>query len=153
MPHLRFQSKLLSDQGAHFVPVPVEVARALGSRKRGLLRVTINDYAFQATVAAHRGRYFVAVRDAVREAAGVMAGDPVAVALEVDDDVRTADLPADLQAAIRDDPQVLAAFEGLAPWHKKEVVAWVSEAKRLETRRRRLVQALTFVQARRGRRI
>jgi bacteriocin resistance YdeI/OmpD-like protein/uncharacterized protein DUF1905 len=152
MPHLRFQSKLLSDQGAHFVPVPLEVARALGPGGRGPLTVTINDYTFQATVAVHRGRYFVAVRDDVREAAGVVADEPVAVALEVDDGIRTADLPSDLQAALGDDPAALAAFEALAPSYKKEVVFWVSEAKRTATKRRRLAQALLFLQTRRGRR-
>jgi Bacteriocin-protection, YdeI or OmpD-Associated/Domain of unknown function (DUF1905) len=151
MPHLRFQSKLLSDQGAHFVPVPLEVARALGPGNRGPLTVTINGYPFQATVALHRGRYFVAVRNDVREAAGVVADDPIAVALEIDDDIRTADLPSDLRAALGDDPATLALFEALTTRHKKEVVAWVSEAKRTETRRRRLAQALRFVQTRRGR--
>jgi bacteriocin resistance YdeI/OmpD-like protein len=99
----------------------------------------------------HRGRYFVAVRDVVRPAARVVADDPVAVALEVDDDIRAAELPSDLRAALGDEPAALAAFEALAPY-KKEVVACVSEAKRTETRRRRLAQALRFLQTRLGRR-
>jgi Bacteriocin-protection, YdeI or OmpD-Associated/Domain of unknown function (DUF1905) len=152
MPHLRFESKLLSDQDAHFVPVPAEVVRVIGSAKRGPVTVTINGYAFQAAVAVHRGRYFIAVRDAVREAAGVVAGDAVAIGVEVDPEVRTADLPADLEAVLQQDPQLLAAFEALSQTHKREVVGWVSEAKRPQTRQRRLAQALRFVQGRRSRR-
>lgn len=47
---------------------------------------------------------------------------------------------ADLQAAVRADPQVLALWEGLTPLGRNEFICWVDDAKRLETRQKRIVR-------------
>lgn len=46
----------------------------------------------------------------------------------------------DLQAAIRSDPDVLALWEGLKPLGRNEFICWVDDAKRAETRRRRIAR-------------
>ncbi|HET8621428.1 MAG TPA: YdeI/OmpD-associated family protein [Acidimicrobiales bacterium] len=51
-------------------------------------------------------------------------------------------LPADLAAALAGDPAAAAAFDRLAPSHRREYVQWITEAKRAETRARRVVGTL-----------
>jgi uncharacterized protein YdeI (YjbR/CyaY-like superfamily) len=74
------------------------------------------------------------------------------VGLEFDAELRTVDLPADLQAALAQDPGNGAAFERLSYTQKKEVVGWVTDAKRPETRQRRLTQAMRMLRTRRAKR-
>ncbi|HEY6475057.1 MAG TPA: YdeI/OmpD-associated family protein, partial [Polyangia bacterium] len=45
------------------------------------------------------------------------------------------------------DPAARAAYEGLAFTHRKEYARWIEEAKRDETRDRRVSQALEMLRA------
>ena len=53
--------------------------------------------------------------------------------------------PADLAAALKKNAKARAAFEAFPPSHRREYVEWLVEAKRDETRRRRLEQALEWM--------
>lgn len=53
--------------------------------------------------------------------------------------------PADLRRALRGNPRARATWEGLAPSHRREYVEWVTEAKRAETRTRRVATALAWL--------
>ncbi len=50
----------------------------------------------------------------------------------------TEPIPADIEQALVADAAAKAAFEGLPPSHQREYLLWVSEAKRPETRARRI---------------
>ena len=47
-------------------------------------------------------------------------------------------VPHDLQIELHDDPEAAAAFAALPPSHRREYVDWILEAKRPETRARRV---------------
>jgi len=54
-------------------------------------------------------------------------------------------VPADLAEALGSAPAALAYFEQLAPSHRKEYIRWIEEAKKLETRHRRVVKAVEML--------
>lgn len=58
---------------------------------------------------------------------------------------RELEIPDDLTAALRENPQALATFERFSPSNKREYVEWVTEAKSEETRKRRLDQAVEWM--------
>lgn len=58
---------------------------------------------------------------------------------------RTLLIPADLLAALRTNPTALATFQGFSDTHRKEYVEWVTGARRVETRRRRVATALAWL--------
>lgn len=45
---------------------------------------------------------------------------------------------ADMQAAVRADPAVLALWEALSPLGRNEFICWVDDAKQAKTRQRRI---------------
>jgi uncharacterized protein YdeI (YjbR/CyaY-like superfamily) len=47
-------------------------------------------------------------------------------------------LASDITEALQSNPAALSVFEGLPPSHKAEYLMWVNEAKRDETRKRRI---------------
>jgi uncharacterized protein YdeI (YjbR/CyaY-like superfamily) len=55
---------------------------------------------------------------------------------------QTAAVPADLARALATDKNARAFFRGLAPSYRSMYVAWIQDAKRDETRRRRVDRVL-----------
>jgi Bacteriocin-protection, YdeI or OmpD-Associated/Domain of unknown function (DUF1905) len=140
----RFETVLGAEDGGVFVEVPLDVPAEFG-KARAPVRGTINGHPFRSTVAVYSGRYYLPVRRALQEAAGVAAGDAVVVELEADDQPRTVDPPADLADALAADAEAGAAFAGLSFTHQREYAEWVAEAKRAETRRRRVELAVQML--------
>ena len=58
---------------------------------------------------------------------------------------RKLDVPGDLMAALRKNKKALATFKGFNYTNKKDYVEWVTEARRDETRRRRLETAVAWM--------
>jgi uncharacterized protein YdeI (YjbR/CyaY-like superfamily) len=79
---------------------------------------------------------------AVRLEAGVQAGDTVEVEIELDTAPREVVVPDALAGALAHDVAARAAFEALSYSHRKEYARWIDEAKRDETRERRLAKTL-----------
>jgi uncharacterized protein YdeI (YjbR/CyaY-like superfamily) len=94
------------------------------------------------------GEFLLGLDREVRAGAGgVAAGDDVDVALELDTAERTVEVPEALASALADDPHARGIFEGLAYTHRKEYARWVAEAKRDETRQRRVAQAVEMLKS------
>jgi uncharacterized protein YdeI (YjbR/CyaY-like superfamily) len=53
--------------------------------------------------------------------------------------------PADLLAALRNNPAARAAYDEMSPSHKREYIEWITEAKRDETRKRRVADAVEWM--------
>jgi uncharacterized protein YdeI (YjbR/CyaY-like superfamily) len=60
---------------------------------------------------------------------------------------RADDLPAYLEEGLRRDPAAWATFERLAPSHRRNYVLWIDSAKREETRRKRIAEAIARLRA------
>lgn len=56
-------------------------------------------------------------------------------------------VPADLAAALRKNAKAAQAFRGFSPSHRREYIEWITEAKRPETRTRRLAETLKLLAA------
>lgn len=54
-------------------------------------------------------------------------------------------VPADLAAALRKDAKARKVFEGFAPSHRREYIEWIEEAKRPETRAKRLAETMRLL--------
>ena len=54
-------------------------------------------------------------------------------------------VPEDLAAALRRNVKARATFEGFAPGYRRDHVEWIGEAKRGDTRQRRIAQAVEWL--------
>jgi len=136
----RFTAELRSagDSGGAGFDVPGEVAAALSDAKRPPVVVTIGAHAFRTRLAVYGGQPMVGVSKANRAAAGIDVGDRFEVAIAVDDEPRTVEVPGDLAEALAADPEAAAAFDRLSFTHRREYVNWIAEARKPETRARRV---------------
>jgi uncharacterized protein YdeI (YjbR/CyaY-like superfamily) len=61
------------------------------------------------------------------------------------DGPRSVRAPADLLAALKNNARARAAYDNLSPSHKREYIEWITEAKRGETRKRRVATAVEWM--------
>jgi len=123
------------------------VAQVGEGAKRFPVVATVNDHTWRTSVARMGGEFLLGLPRAVREAAGVEAGDEVAVSLTLDTEPREVDVPPALAEALAGAPDARAAYDGLAFTHRKEYARWIAEAKRDETRERRVARALEMLRS------
>ncbi len=124
-----------------------QVAEVGEGARRFPVVATVNGYTWRTSVARMGGEFLVGLSREVRQGAGVAAGDQVDVILELDGAPREVEVPPALAAGLARDAQARAVFEKLAFTHRKEYARWVAEAKREETRERRVQQALEMIKA------
>lgn len=117
----------------------------LGSTKTPAVRFTINGQTIAGRVGRMGGENLVGLNKAVRAQLGVEAGDTVDVLIEPDAAPREVVLPDDLAAALDAEPGLRAAFDALAPSRRKEHARTVADAKKAETRERRIAAVLDAV--------
>ena len=87
------------------------------------------------------GRVCLGLDKETREQAGVAPGDAVRLSLERSERPQV-EVPDELREALAADPEAAEAFDRLAHTHRREYAQWVGEAKRPETRARRVAQTL-----------
>ena len=141
---MQFRATLqLDGKTATGIAVPNEIVGALGGGNRPRVRATLGAYSYRTTVARMRGEFKFPVSAAIREQAGLTAGDEVDVRLELDDAPRVLDIPADLADALKADKFAEEAFSQLSYSNRKRHVLSVEGAKTPETRQRRLAKVLS----------
>jgi bifunctional DNA-binding transcriptional regulator/antitoxin component of YhaV-PrlF toxin-antitoxin module len=126
------------------VELPFDAKERFG-KVRAPVRGTVNGAEFRTTVAVYGGVQLIGFNKDIRERAGIAIGDEVEVRLERDDEPRTVAVPAALAAALEEDGEAKAAFEGLSYTHRREYAEWIADAKREETRERRVAKAVEML--------
>ena len=122
--------------GGAFVEVPFDAKVAFGSA-RAKVAVTFDGMPYRGTIAAMRGTYLIGVLKEIRNQLGKDIGDVVQVTVELDSAPRAVALPDDAEVALRA-AGALAAFKKLSYTHQKEHVNAIEEARKPETRQRRI---------------
>jgi hypothetical protein len=149
----RFRALLEGREGGTAISIPFDVVEAFGKRGRVPVCGTINGTPYRSSIfRMGDAPYFMVVNRKLRELAGVAAGETVSVVMERDDDPRTVEVPADLDAALDSRPGAREAWSRLSFTHQREHVEAIKEAKRPETRARRIEKALEHLASRGSRR-
>jgi len=124
--------------GGHLVDVPTEVVEALGGKGRIPITATFNGVPYPGSIVRMGGGAVLGVQKAIMAEAGVRVGDSITVVVRNDEGPRVVEVPVDLAEALARNGAARAAFEGLSFSHKREYVRSITEAKRPETRARRI---------------
>jgi len=133
--------------GDGFVELPFDVKQEFG-KARPPVKISINGFSYRSTVSVYGGKYMVPVRKSRQEAAGAKTGDVVKVTIALDKEERTVEPPPDLKAALAKNAPAKARWDKLSFTHKREHAEALLDAKRPETRARRLQKILKILTAR-----
>jgi Domain of unknown function (DUF1905)/Bacteriocin-protection, YdeI or OmpD-Associated len=136
------------DSAACAVLVATEdVVRWFGRKSRVPVVATMNGYAWRTSLSPMGGCHLLPVNGEVRKGARVAGGDRVKLTLREDTAERTVDVPADLAQALAK-AKLRAAFDAMAFTHRKEWVRAVLDAKRAETRAKRIADCVAAMRLR-----
>ena len=130
-----------ADRGGAYVVVPATVVDALGGGGRIPVRATFDGVEYRGSIASMGGEKVLGVLKAIRDQLGKVPGDAVVVTVARDDAPRTVTVPDDLGAALTAAGR-RAAFDALSFSHQREYVEWIDDAKRAETRARRITKTV-----------
>lgn len=118
--------------------VPAAASEAFGVRGHVPVVGTADGVELTATlVPVGGGRHRLFLNAAVRGAIGKGAGDPVEIRVRLDRSDRMPETPSDLQEVLAE-AEASAAWKALAPSRRKELLVWLANAKRDETRAARI---------------
>lgn len=148
MKKYKFTAELRSVEPAGAcVFFPYDVQAEFGTKGRVPVQATINGLPYTGSLIKYGNPlHMLPVLKAIRTEAGVTPGDTVEVELWRDEQIRTLEVPDDLQQQL-ESSGMLTIFEGLSYTHRKEYCRWITDAKKPETRTRRLEKAVEMLKA------
>jgi len=140
----RFTAELEQGRaGGAMVLIPKPVADVLGGLRQMRVVGTVNGIPYQSSTMPYGGRgLFMGVHKATREAAAVSFGEVVEVVVSLDQRPRVLVMPRELEAALTAEPALRLRFDALSFSRRRDLTQPIVEAKRPETRERRLAAAL-----------
>jgi len=118
----------------------------LGGGKRAAVVVGIGGSTARVRLGVMDGKNLIGLSKAVRAQLGVDIGDEVDATVALDTAEREVEVPDDLAAAL-EAAGVRAAFDALSFTRRKELARGVAEAKRPDTRERRVAAAVEELSA------
>jgi hypothetical protein len=140
MTQQKFKVKLLSHAGteAAILKPPIDVVEVFQRKGRVPVKGTINRFPFRSSLMNMGDGHMMVVNAELRAGAKCKAGDTVTVAMELDKDKRTVEVPGWLKKVIDRDPKAREFWPKLSFTHQKEYVREIEGAKRSETREKRI---------------
>ena len=140
MPQHKFKVKLIGQEGSAVAALkpPFDVVEVFGRKGRVPVRGTINGFPFRSSLMNMGDGHMMAVNAELRAGGKCKAGDTVTVAMELDEEERKVELPADVKKIINRDVQAKEYWSKLSFTHQKEYVRAIEDAKKPETRERRI---------------
>ncbi|WP_024357550.1 YdeI/OmpD-associated family protein [Leucobacter chironomi] len=147
---LQIETTLAPQGPATAIELSEEQLAELGGGKRAAVLVTIGGRSARLRLASMGGKNLIGLSKAARAELGVEIGDAVSARIELDTAERAVEVPDELAAALDARPGLRAAFDALAPSRRKEHARSVAEAKRSETRERRIAAIVDQLRAAQG---
>jgi hypothetical protein len=127
------------------IPVPFDPKPVFG-KTRAPVKVTLNKYTFRSTISKYGEDHWIPLRKSNREAAGLEGTETLKVTLELDEEKREVAPPPDFVKALKK-AKAWDAWTSLSFTHQKEHVDALEQAKKPETRTRRLEKSVEMIAA------
>ena len=146
----RFEAVLQPDPTGTgtFIRVPRELNAKLGLQGRPKVRAVLAGHPYRGSLMpAGDGTFMLGVLKAIQESAGVTRGDRITVELELDTAPREIEPPPEIARLFARDRKAAAAWDKLSHTNRRELTTGITEAKRPETRERRVAMAIERLRA------
>lgn len=148
-PMIEFEGILNGVEGTEALSIdfPFDVFELYGAKGQVKVKVTYDGVPYQGSLAKMgTDCHWLLVRKDIRKLIGKNAGDTVKVTVQRDLEERMVDMPDELIALLAEHPPLQQFFDQLSFTNRKEYARWISDAKRPETKAKRLVETLEKLQ-------
>lgn len=148
---IRFKAQLLRPASPKhatwsFLVLPAEASAKLPTRSMISVEGTLQGHAFGATLQPDgQGSHWLKVNKTLREAAGVSAGDTLALEITPVTEEPEPRVPAALRQALNANPVAKAQWSDITPVARRDWIHWIASAKQAQTRARRIASACSML--------
>jgi hypothetical protein len=133
-------------RGGRAIKLPFEPAAAWGARERYDVTGTINGQRIRGKLSAHADGHYLELGPAWCRDVSVVPGAQVAVALALEGP-QVGAMAEDIAAALEAHPDARHFFESLATFYSKNFIRWIEQAKRPETRAKRIAETISTLES------
>src|ERR1700676_2844349 len=146
MKKYKFKTKIeAGDGGGAYVLFPYDTEKEFATKGKVPVKATFNRVPYTGSLIKYRNPlHMIGVPKSIRAQIGRRPGDTIAVVVWRDEEVRTVEVPAQFEKLIKKEG-LLPVFEKLSYTHRKEYCRWIAEAKKEETRLKRLEKAIEML--------
>ena len=146
---IELETNLLSSDeypGSAYFVFDFDFATVFGTQGKVPVWLSVDGHRFRSTIAVYGGVHMMVFNATMRRETGYKAGDRILITLERDTEIRKVELPADVKNALAASG-VLSIYEKYSYSHQKEVMDWINDAKKTETRQRRIARQVEKLKA------
>lgn len=130
------------DKYATFIEIPFDVETEFNA-KRIKVKAKFDGVKYRGSIVnMGLGCYIIGITKAIRKEIGKEALDKVFVEIEKDEEERVIELPGDFKNAINENEEAMKFYESLPYSSKKKYYQWITGAKKQETRKKRIAEAV-----------
>jgi hypothetical protein len=146
MKKYKFRARIeAGDGGGAYVLFPYDTEKEFATKGKVPVKVTFNGVPYAGSLIKYGNPlHMLGMPKAIREQTGRGPGDAIEVVVWRDDEVRTVEVPAQFEKLLKKEG-LLPVFKKLSYTHRKEYCRWISEAKKEETRLKRLERAILML--------
>jgi hypothetical protein len=129
-----------------YATIPFDCEKEFGSRGRIRVKGEINGHKIRAALLPHGdGKHYLVLTKEIRDRALIKVGDTISVDLAKDTVPQAIGTPDDFLASLEKNKKALENFNDLALSYQKQYVVWLDEAKKAETRQKRITKAVDLL--------
>ncbi len=148
MKKYAFKAEIQTDDGGGaYIVFPYDVEQEFGTKGRVAVKATFEGVPYSGSLMKYEHpQHMLGILKAIREQIGKGPGDAIEVVVWKDDGERVVAVPAQFEELMKKEG-LLSFFEQLSFTHRKEYCRWITEAKKEETRAKRLVKAIEMLRS------
>ena len=146
MKKYKFKAKIeAGDGGGAYVLFPFDTTKEFGTKGKVAVKATFNAVPYTGSLVKYGNPlHMLGMPKAIREQIGKGPGDTIEVVVWKDEEVRTVEVPAPFEDLMKKEG-LLPVFKKLSYTHRKEYCRWITEAKKQETKLKRLEKAIEML--------
>jgi hypothetical protein len=146
MKKYKFKAKIEAGKGGGaFVFFPYDTGKEFGTKGKVPVKATFNGVPYRGSLIKYGNPLSIlGVLKAIREQTGKGPGDTIEVVVWKEEEARIVEVPTQFEDLMKKEG-LLPVFKKLSYTHRKEYCRWITEAKKQETRLKRLEKAIEML--------
>lgn len=129
-----------------YIEFPYDVEEEFSTKGQVKVKATFDGYEYRGSLAKMGHHcHCLGITQKIRKEINKQPGDSVHIVLKKDDEPRIVEIPGDFDNLLNENVIAKEFFSGLSYSNKKKFVDWIISAKKIETRDKRLKDAITML--------
>jgi hypothetical protein len=136
----------VSNKDGAFIEIPFDIEKEFGA-KRVKVKAKFDSIDYRGSIVSMGGRYVIGITKAIRKEIGKNDGEKIFVQIEKDEEVREIELPMDFKIELEKSEEAFKFYNSLSYSIKRKYYQWIISAKKEETRKKRIIEAIEKLEA------